>query len=227
MSRPVLYGAPYSVYVRAVRLALAEKGVAYRLVPIDIFDPARVPKGYRRRQPFGRIPAFAHDGFELYESVAIERYVDEAFAGPKLQPDTATGRARMAQIVAVADGHGYRPLVWDLYVERVLRPAQGRPVDEARAAAAIPKAVTFLAALAALKGEGAWMVGDGLSLADLHLAPIFAYFTMLPAAAGLIAPHPGLVAWLQAMRQRPSMAQTRFPDEIDAAGGSRGIAPAG
>jgi len=35
--RPVLFGAPYSVYVRAARLALDEKGVDYQLVPVDIF----------------------------------------------------------------------------------------------------------------------------------------------------------------------------------------------
>ena len=37
MSEPVLYGAAYSVYVRSARLALAEKGVAYRLQEVDIF----------------------------------------------------------------------------------------------------------------------------------------------------------------------------------------------
>jgi hypothetical protein len=35
--KPIVFGAPYSVYVRAVRLALEEKGVAYELVPVDIF----------------------------------------------------------------------------------------------------------------------------------------------------------------------------------------------
>jgi glutathione S-transferase len=34
---PIVFGAPYSVYVRAARLALEEKGVPYELVPVDIF----------------------------------------------------------------------------------------------------------------------------------------------------------------------------------------------
>ena len=42
---PVVYGGPYSVYVRAVRLALEEKGVPYRLVPIDVFTPDGPSKG--------------------------------------------------------------------------------------------------------------------------------------------------------------------------------------
>lgn len=39
--KPVVFGAPYSVYVRAVRRALEEKGVAYDLVPVDIFAAGR------------------------------------------------------------------------------------------------------------------------------------------------------------------------------------------
>jgi glutathione S-transferase len=35
--KPIVFGAPYSVYVRAVRLALEEKDIAYELVPVDIF----------------------------------------------------------------------------------------------------------------------------------------------------------------------------------------------
>ncbi|CAM5211102.1 Glutathione S-transferase OS=Bosea thiooxidans OX=53254 GN=ARD30_25575 PE=4 SV=1 [Bosea thiooxidans] len=73
--------APYSVYVRAVRLALEEKGVAYRLDPVDVFAKDGPPASLLERQPFGRIPAFEHDGFRLYEAGAIERYVDEAFPG--------------------------------------------------------------------------------------------------------------------------------------------------
>jgi glutathione S-transferase len=37
MSRPVAYGADYSVYMRIVRLALHEKQVAYYLIPVDVF----------------------------------------------------------------------------------------------------------------------------------------------------------------------------------------------
>ena len=56
---PVVFGAPYSVYVRAVRLALEEKGVHYELVPIDIFTSEGAPAEHKARHPFGKIPAFA------------------------------------------------------------------------------------------------------------------------------------------------------------------------
>lgn len=80
--KPMVFGAPYSVYVRAVRLALEEKGIAYELVPIDIFASDGPPPEHLMRHPFGKIPAFEHAGFRLYEAEAITRYIDEAFDGP-------------------------------------------------------------------------------------------------------------------------------------------------
>jgi glutathione S-transferase len=71
--RPIVFGAPYSVYVRAVRLALEEKGVDYELVPVDIFASEGQPAEHMVRHPFGKIPAFEHAGFRLYEAGAITR----------------------------------------------------------------------------------------------------------------------------------------------------------
>src|SRR6185436_170699 len=78
MGKPRLFGADYSVYVRIVQLTLAAKGVHYDLVPVDIFSADGVPAWYREHHPFGRIPAFEHDGFRLFEATAITRYIDEA-----------------------------------------------------------------------------------------------------------------------------------------------------
>ncbi|WP_245520908.1 glutathione S-transferase N-terminal domain-containing protein, partial [Mesorhizobium sp. M8A.F.Ca.ET.208.01.1.1] len=57
---------------------LEEKGVDYELAPVDIFAADGIPAWYLERHPFGRIPAFEHDGFRLFETGAIARYVDEA-----------------------------------------------------------------------------------------------------------------------------------------------------
>ena len=213
MPEPILFGAAYSVYVRAARLALAEKGVAYRLVEIDIFAEGGSPPDYAARHPFGRIPAFEHDGFRLYESGAITRYVDEAFPGPPLQPEDPRGRARVNQILSILDSYAYRTLVWDIFVERVRAPGQGRAPDEARIAAALPRAETCLAALEALMDVQPWLAGPQLTLADLHAAPIFAYALLAPEGAALLARHDGIRRWWEKMAARASMAATRSPLE--------------
>ena len=84
MADPILYGPAFSTYARSVRLALEEKGVPYVLEEIDIFSGANATPEYLARQPFGKVPALEHDGFRLYETGAILRYVDEAFDGPSL-----------------------------------------------------------------------------------------------------------------------------------------------
>ena len=209
----IVFGAAYSVYVRIVRLALAEKGVPYQLREVDIFAEGGPPPDYLKRHPFGRIPAFEHDGFRLYETTAITRYVDEAFDGPALQPATPRDRARMNQAIGILDSYAYRTLVWDIYVERSRDPAEGQPPDEAKIAAALPRAGTCLNALADLKGEAPWLAGEALSLADLHAAPIFAYFTTTPEGQALMAEVPSLGSWWDALSSRESMSRRAFGED--------------
>jgi glutathione S-transferase len=214
MAEAVLYGAAYSVYTRIARLALAEKGVACRLKEVDVFAPGGPPAAHLLRHPFGRIPAFAHGEVRLYEAVAIARYVDEAFPGPALQPADAAGRARVSQIVSILDSYAFRPLVLELYVQRVLVPARGGSVDEDRITASLPAGERCLAALAALQGDAAYLAADGLTLADLHAAPMIAYATLAPEGAAMLAGHAGLARWWRRMQARPSVMATRFPAEL-------------
>ena len=67
-------------------MALEAKGVAYRFEPVDIFSPDADRDAYRKLHPFMRIPALRHGDFTSIETGAINRYVDEAFPGPPLQP---------------------------------------------------------------------------------------------------------------------------------------------
>ncbi|HEV2673975.1 MAG TPA: glutathione S-transferase family protein [Aliidongia sp.] len=210
MARPLLFGAAYSVYVRIARLTLEEKGVAHDLVPVDVFAADGLPADYLQRQPFGRIPAFEHEGFRLFETGAITRYVDEAFPGPRLQPEGARDRARVNQIISILDNYAYRTLVWDIYVERVSGPAKGRPADEARIAAALPQARRCLDALVDLMGDGPWLAGSDLSLADLHAAPMIAYCVRAPEGRALIERAPRLQVWWGRMAARPGMLATEF-----------------
>src|SRR5262249_17425947 len=111
----------------------------------------------------------------------------------------------------------YRCLVWDIFVERVRAPAQGRAPDEARVAAALPRAATALAALAEIIGGNTYLTGEAPSLADCHAAPMIAYGHMAPEGRELLVAQPRLVAWWERMSARPSHAATRSPLEDEAA----------
>ena len=204
----LVFGAAYSVYVRAVRLALEEKGVPYERVDIDVFAPGGPPADFLARQPFGRIPAFEHDGFRLYESGAIERYIDEAFDGPPLQTGDPKARARMNQAIGIVDSYVYRTLVWDIYVERVVRARESRSGDETRIAAALPRAETCLLALENVMQQGPWLAGVEFTLADCHAAPMLDYFRRTPEGAAMLGAHPSLSRWWDRIAVRASIAAT-------------------
>ncbi|MBV9859682.1 MAG: glutathione S-transferase family protein [Alphaproteobacteria bacterium] len=207
MARPILYGPAGSTYVWSARLALAEKGVAHDLVEVG-FGQHR-EQAHLSRQPFAKVPAFEHDGFALYETQAIMRYVDEAFPAAALQPVDLHEFARMNQIMGIVDAYAWPSIAAGILFNRMLAPRFGLPVDEAAIAAALPRAQLCLAEFARLMGEQEFMAGDRISLADLMVVPILFYFSKLPEGAEPIAQYPSLVAWLRRMEERQSFQVTK------------------
>ena len=200
----ILHGYRYSVYLRIVRLVLAEKGVGYERVEVNPFAPDR-PESYLALHPFGRVPVLDHDGFVLYETNAIARYIDRAFDGPALQPAAPQALARMDQIVAVVDSYGYWPMVRQVFSQRVFRARLGTAPDEAEIARGLEGSAKVLAALEALAADADFLVGSDISLADFHLGAMVAYFMQAPEAAAVLALHPRLSRWWARLSVRPSM----------------------
>lgn len=209
MARPVIYGPAYSTYARTCRLALEEKGADYDLVEVDILSGANTTPEHLARHPFGKVPAFEHDGLELYETDAITRYVDEAFEGLDLQPPDAAGRARMAQAINIIGSYAYPAMISQIFVQRAVRPMTGGTADEDAIAAAIPQAETAVAALEKLIDGNAYLAGDRLSLADLLLIPVYDYIAQTPEGQNMLAKAPNLQRWWDTVRTRPSVQKTR------------------
>ncbi|MBI2737698.1 MAG: glutathione S-transferase family protein [Rhodospirillales bacterium] len=201
----VLHGYTYSVYNRIARLALAEKGAAYDRVEVNPF--AEPSPEYLAMHPFGRVPTLVHDGFVLYETGAITRYVDRAIAGPALQPGSPRALARMDQLIGIIDSYGYWPMVRQVFSHRVFRTAAGRPVDEAEIARGLSGAAKVLAALEALASKP-FLTGPELSLADLHVGAMIAYFTLAPEGVEVLTNYPRLAAWWAKISQHASFAAT-------------------
>lgn len=203
----VLHGYRYSVYNRIARLALAEKGIVYERVEIDPFA-LPVPQAYLDLHPFGRVPTLVQDDFVLYETGAIIRYLDRAFPGPALQPAAPRGLARMDQIIGVVDSYGYWPMVRQVFSHGAFRPAIGRPADPGEVQAGLTASARVLAALEALAAPDGFLLGDQLSLADLHLGAMVAYLTLAPEGAALLRERPRVAAWWKRVSRRPSFATT-------------------
>ena len=116
----------------------------------------------------------------LYETQAIMRYVDEAFSAAPLQPIELHPFARMNQIMGIVDAYLTPCLLAGVLYQRFVAPMLGHPTDEAAVSAALPQVGHCLGEIARLAGDGPFLAGDALSLADLMAIPQIYYFKKLP-----------------------------------------------
>lgn len=204
----IVHGVPGSPYVRAALLSLEEKGVDYKLAPVAPGTLKQQP--HLSRHPFGRIPAFEHNGWMLYETQAIMRYVDAVVPGPRLQPEEPRAAARMNQLMGIADWYVMPQISVPITANRVVKPRFNRPVDEDAIVAAIPNARICIAEIGRLLDDHAWLAGDAISLADLLLAPHLSMFVQAPEGSEILREHKNLESWLVRIETRPSMVATTW-----------------
>jgi glutathione S-transferase len=204
-----VYGIPGSPFLRSVEIALEEKGVDYQLhalTPGEHKQPEHLA-----RHPFGRIPAFDHDGFAIYETQAIIRYLDETFPNPPLTPGNAKERARMNQVIGIIEWYFFPKAAAPIAFNRIIGPKLlGLPTDEVAIAEAMPMARTCFEVLDGLLGDQAYFGGEQISIADIMMAAQLDLLCETPEGAGLIA-DTRLVSWLERMKSRPSFVATQPP----------------
>ena len=203
MAQVTLYGSPISTYVRTARIALAEKGVSYDLKDVWVDSPE-----IKQRHPFQKIPVLRHGDFELYETFAVSRYIDEAFPGPALQPSDAKARARMTQWISVHNSYCYPTLIGGIVLERVAPKLLNRPSDEAKIKATLPDAQQRLDVLEKALGTTPYLAGIEPTLADYFLYPVMFYVSVVPEGNALLESRPGLRRWMAAIGDRNSVKDT-------------------
>ena len=92
-----LYDAPRCPFCARTRIVLAEKGVPYDTVTIDLADrPAWLVE---HNPPDGRVPVLEEDGWTLPESSVIDEYLEERYPDPPLLPEDPGERAAARLLV--------------------------------------------------------------------------------------------------------------------------------
>lgn len=206
--RPVLYGFDGSTYVRTVRMLLADKGIEYEQVPVNVLAGEPRQPEHLARHPFGKVPVLDVDGMRLRETVAICSYLDETRDGPKLTPKNAKDRARMLEEISLINSYGYGALVgvagYHLFPDFI-----GGANDEARKHC-LAESEKLLKLLMEIKGDSKWLAGDEPTLADYFLAPIIFYVSLTPDKERILSV-PGMESWWNAMKDIDSFKDTE-PD---------------
>jgi glutathione S-transferase len=208
MSGFVVHGVPGSPYVRAALLVLEEKRVPYHFAAMA-FGTTKTTE-HLARHAFGRIPAFEHDGWPLYETQAILRYVDAVVPAPALQPSEPQAAARMNQLMGITDWYFMPQVSRPVTFNRVVAPRFNLPANDEAVAGAIPGARICIAEIARLLGDHPWLAGGSLSLADLMLAPQMSMFALAPEGSEMLRQHDNLRGWIARMEARPSMVATTW-----------------
>lgn len=212
----VVHSVPGSPFGRAVLATLEEKGAQYRVV--GLAPHAMGEAEQLSRHPFGRAPVLEDDGVSVYETQAILRYIDRVLTDRPLTPADPYLAARMDQVMNVSDWYLFQGVGNVIGYHRVVAPmVLGLKPDEDACAAAMPRAEMVFAELARLIGEGPYVAGPALSLADLHLAPQLHILSLAPEWTTLTEERPRLRDWLKRMLDRPSMQATTVERVILAA----------
>jgi len=184
-------------YVQRAAIALAEKGVPFERVTIDL---SAKPDWFVAISPLGKVPLLRvaqADGPEavLFESNVICEYIEDTQSGPKLHPADPLVRAQHRAWMEF--GSAILSDLWDV------ETTQDAEVFEAKRAAVAAKFARVEAAL----GAGPYFAGERFSLVDAVFAPVFRYFDLFDTLTHLrvFAETPQVRAWRAALRQRPSV----------------------
>jgi glutathione S-transferase len=210
MSGITVHGIPGSPFLRSVEITLKEKDIPYNLHAMSPADMRTAE--HLELHPFGRIPIFEHDGFRIYETQAIIRYLDETFPSPPLTPGNPKQRARMNQVIGVIEWYFFPKAVAPIAFNRIIGPKLlGLPSNEAAIAEAIPMARTCFAELDRLLGDHAYFGGTSVSLADIMLGALLDQLCDAPEGRDLMDETSRLAPWLGRMIARPSFVATQPP----------------
>jgi glutathione S-transferase len=179
-----LYDADRCPYCARVRIVLAEKGIAYETVAVDLDDR---PAWIYEKNPLGRVPVLEEDAFVLPESAVIDEYLEERYPEPALWPADPGERAQGRLLVERFDALS-RPYY-----------ALRRGEDDGR-----ERLDAELAALDRILAGQEFLSGREFGLADAAYLP---WILRAESSLGVdLEVHAALAEWVERCAERPSVS---------------------
>ena len=195
-----LYDFSLSPRARKVRITLAAKGLEYEKVQIDITKGEQKTPEYLAINPYGKVPALQDNGTTVYESTIIMEYLNDTYPIPPLLPDNVGQRARARVLMHYAD-NPYESAVATLVEELLLKPMQGGTADHAVVSQANAALNLCFDHLTTELGNNDFLVGSTLTLADI---PYVSWALLFPRL-NIDIPYPRLEAWINRLKEQPSV----------------------
>ena len=197
-----LYGIPLSTCTRKVLTILAEKEAKADFVSVDIMKGEGKNEEHLARQPFGQIPAIDDDGFVLYESRAILRYLDKRLPGISLTPADPKAAALMEQWISIETSN-FTPHAMKLIYETVFHPMRGIATDANKVSEARAALSRTLDIMETQLAKTKYIAGETFSLADIGYMPYIEY-VVFGGNGDLFESRPNVNRWWKSISERPS-----------------------
>jgi glutathione S-transferase len=191
-----LYENSMSANARKVRLLAAELGIPLERVTLDFRKGEFRSPEYLARNPNGKVPTLDHDGFVLWESAAILRYLAAQRPERGLAPSNPRDQALLDQWLFWFTAH-VEPALNQLLMERMIKPFMGQPGNDPTILGEAQSALDrFLPILERQLADKEYILGK-LGIVDFAAAPML---DMAPAVQLDLGRYANLTAWLGRMQ---------------------------
>lgn len=150
-----LFTGVNDIFSHRVRIVLAEKGINFEGVEVDLSNP---PEDLMELNPYGSVPTLVDRDLVLYDAQVIMEYLDERFPHPPLMPVDPVSRAHSRMTLHRIQRD------WDSLVEKLQK---GREKEKAA-----KELCDSLTVIAPIFDQKPYFMSDELSLLDCAIAPI-------------------------------------------------------
>ena len=190
--KPVLISHPLCPYVQRAVITLAEKGVAFERIDVDL---ANKPAWFKALSPLGKVPLLKQGDSLVFESAVIAEYLEETQPG-RLHPADPLEKARHRSWIEFASAT--LNAIGSFYGAK-----EGRDFERARR-----QLIDRFARLELeLDGAGPYFAGADFHLLDAAWGPVFRYFDVFDRIGhfGFFEGLAKVQAYRKALAARPSI----------------------
>jgi len=192
-----IYGSDLSGPAIKVRLTASILGIQHKWQPLNLREGEHKQEWFLKINPVGKIPAIDDDGFRLFESNAICKYLCDK-NNSSLYPKDVQKRATIEQWIDYATlhiGSNFMPIVYN----RLFAPLRGIPVNEKAITDGLEFLKQYFPIIEKQLTQHKYLVGQEISLADIVLLAL-----LEPAEMARIdlAEYPRLTTWRTELKKQ-------------------------
>ncbi|KAK0608369.1 hypothetical protein LWI29_029750 [Acer saccharum] len=200
-----VHGMALATCTSRVLLCLAEKGLDYELIPVDVAAGEHKQQPYLSLNPFGQIPAFEDGDVKLFESRAISKYLANKHKdiGTDLLRSSCLKESAIVETWMEVEAHQFNAPMRTLIHQLILNPLGGSVSDEKIIETELEKLGKVFDVYEQKLSVTKYLAGDFYSMADLYHIPYLFYFMKTPKAI-VVTDRPHVLAWWMDISSRPA-----------------------